>query len=206
MYLLTYIFAIYWALDSAAAIPANDASSGGARESEVSAALKSNVTETVNQWLKDIQTVNNFVDTAGDLKDSTAIIAAAKTAFVAAQGEGSSLSVLQGELRLDATGQMAADALPSQFNIIGPSIKDTITNPQNLSKNLASINGARYALYIASLISLSLPSTISCRGHAIDQEEAVQQAAVKAVGATAPPAGRPSACISTQIKSRDSIL
>ncbi|KAK1995929.1 hypothetical protein LX36DRAFT_672087 [Colletotrichum falcatum] len=139
------------------------------------AALQTKVLSTINQWLGDIQTVNNFVDTAGQLKSNAEISNAAATAFVAAQSEGDSSNALQADVQLDAKGLAAAKALNAQFNIIGPAINDTIANPQNLQANLAKINGARCPAPVGQ--------------DAIGNEGAVQAAAAKAVGTnSAPPA------------------
>lgn len=114
----------------------------------VSAQLKAKVAATIDQWLNDINTVNNFVDTVGKVPDSEQISCMASEAFVAAQNEGTSNTDLQNDVTLDASGQAAAKALLGQFNIIGPAINDTIFNPGNLQKNLDAINGARYGYLI----------------------------------------------------------
>lgn len=84
----------------------------------------------------------------------------AATAFAAAQNEGASNAVLQQDVKLDASGRAAAQALIGKFNIIGPAINDTITNPGSLQKNLHAINSARYSyliwLYIGALFMLTL--------------------------------------------------
>ncbi|EFQ31365.1 hypothetical protein CGRA01v4_10927 [Colletotrichum graminicola] len=144
------------------------------------AALQTKVLGTVNQWLGDIQTVNNFVDTAGKLKSNAEISNAAATAFVAAQNEGDSNNAVQADVQLDSKGLAAAKALVDQFNIIGPAINDTIANPQNLKANLAKINGAR------------CPSPVG--QDAIGNEGAVQAAAAKAIGTNVPSPDVPKAC------------
>lgn len=105
------------------------------------------VTASIDKWLQDIQAVNNFVDTAGSLQSAQEISAAASTAFVAAQDEGTQNDALQKLVQLDASGLSAAQDLQNQFKIIGPAINDTISNPQNVQKNIAAINGARYVPY-----------------------------------------------------------
>ena len=115
----------------------------GAATGVVSAEVKANVTAQISKWLGDIETVNNFVDTVGSITDPAVISSMAATAFVAAQNEGASNTILQQDVTLDASGQAAAEALVGQFNIIGPAINDTISNPGNLQKNLDAINGAR---------------------------------------------------------------
>ncbi|KAK1574783.1 uncharacterized protein LY79DRAFT_523303 [Colletotrichum navitas] len=144
------------------------------------AALQTKVLGTINQWLGDIQTVNNFVDTAGQLKSNADISNAAATAFVAAQNEGDSSNALQADVQLDSKGLAAAKALNAQFNIIGPAINDTIANPQNLQANLAKINGARCPAPVGQ--------------NAIGNEGAVQAAAAKAIGTTVAPPDVPQAC------------
>lgn len=109
----------------------------------VSAATQQQVASTIQKWLTDIATVNNFVDTAGAMTNAQQISSFAAQTFVAAQDEGTSNTALQQAVQLDASGLSAAQDLLNQFNIIGPAINDTITNPQNLQKNLAAINGAR---------------------------------------------------------------
>jgi len=101
------------------------------------------VSDSINKWLKDIEAVNKFVDTAGTLKDNAAISKAASTALVAAKDEGVNNDALANLTTLDASGKSANKGLAAQFAIIGPAIKDTVSNPQNLKKNLAAINGAR---------------------------------------------------------------
>ena len=110
----------------------------------VSAEVKANVSAQIDKWLGDIQSVNNFIDTVGNVTNLTLISSMAATAFIAAQNEGASNNILQQDVKLDACGQAAAQALVGQFNIIGPAINDTISNPGNLQKNLDAINGARY--------------------------------------------------------------
>lgn len=125
-------------------VPANGGKgSTGTSAASNSSAVAQQVLTTINKWLSDIEAVNTFVDTAGQLKSNQAISKAAATAFVAAQDEGVSNSALQTDVQLDATGLAAAKDLLNQFSIIGPAINDTISNPQNLQKNLAAINGAR---------------------------------------------------------------
>jgi len=121
---------------------------GQANRVEADAALQAKVQGTINQWLGDINTVNNFVDTVGNVKDLAQISQLAATAFKAAQNEGTSNAELQQDVPLGSQGQAAADALVGQFNIIGPAINDTITNPGNLQKNLDAINGARYDCFL----------------------------------------------------------
>lgn len=115
----------------------------GAATQAVSAATQQQVASTIQKWLTDIATVNNFVDTAGAMTNAQQISSFAAQTFVAAQDEGTSNTALQQAVQLDASGLSAAQDLLNQFNIIGPAINDTITNPQNLQKNLAAINGAR---------------------------------------------------------------
>jgi len=116
----------------------------GAATQVVSAQVKANVSAQIDKWLSDIKSVNNFVDTVGSITNPAIISSMAATAFVAAQDEGASNTILQQDVTLDASGQAAAQALVGQFNIIGPAINDTISNPGNLQKNLDAINGARY--------------------------------------------------------------
>lgn len=134
-YSATVVFALA-ALASAKPTPASGAQSNAQQ-----------VTASIDSWLKDIETVNTFVDTAGGLKSNAEISQAATTAFTAAQGEGTNNDALAKLVKLDAAGLAANQALPAQFNIIGPAINDTISNPGNLQKNLDAINGARYACH-----------------------------------------------------------
>jgi hypothetical protein len=114
------------------------------RRGVVSAQLKASVLAQINEWLSDIKSVNTFVDTVGSVTNPATISSMAATAFVAAQNEGASNTILQQDVTLDACGKAAAEALVGKFNIIGPAINDTIFNPGNVQKNLAAINGARY--------------------------------------------------------------
>jgi len=142
--------------------------------------VKANVTGQINQWLKDISTVNNFVDSVGLSNDETVIKAMAGVAFKAAQDEGVSNTVLSQAVTLDAKGKAASQALLAQFNIIGPAINDTITNPQNFKKNVDAINGAR------------CPPP---QGNgAIGLEGDVQASAAKAAGVSVSPPELPKAC------------
>jgi hypothetical protein len=120
----------------------------GAATGVVSAQVKANVSAQIDKWLGDIKSVNTFVDTVGSVTDPAVISSMAATAFVAAQNEGVSNTVLQQDVTLDASGLAAAQALIGQFNIIGPAINDTIFNPGNVQKNLDAINGARYSYLI----------------------------------------------------------
>lgn len=130
--------------NNAGAAAAGAAAAGGNNaNANVDAATQQKVAGTIQNWLNDIAAVNNFVDTAGRLQDNQAISDAAAQAFVAAQDEGTSNTDLGNDVQLDASGLAASQALQDQFNIIGPAINDTITNPQNLQKNLDAINGAR---------------------------------------------------------------
>lgn len=122
----------------------NNANASSANAGNVNAATQQTVSDTIQKWLSDIATVNNFVDTAGQLTDAQQISDFAAKTFVAAQDEGTSNTALQQAVQLDASGLSAAQDLLNQFNIIGPAINDTISNPQNLQKNLDAINGARY--------------------------------------------------------------
>lgn len=152
----------------------------GAQAVAVSAEVKANVTAQIAKWQNDIKAVNTFVDTVGKVTDSATISSMAATAFVAAQNEGASNTILQQDVKLSGAGAAAAKALTGQFNIIGPAINDTISNPQNLQKNLDAINGAR------------CPPPQG--GGAIGQEGAVQLAAGQAVGIKVAPPELPSAC------------
>jgi hypothetical protein len=120
----------------------------GAATGVVSAQVKANVSAQIDKWLCDIKSVNTFVDIVGSVTDPAVISSMAATAFVAAQNEGVSNTVLQQDVTLDASGLAAAQALIGQFNIIGPAINDTIFNPGNVQKNLDAINGARYSYLI----------------------------------------------------------
>lgn len=126
-------------------MPAKGGKAGaGAGAGAVNAAVAQQVSTDINKWLADIQAVNTFVDTAGTLQSDQEISNAAATAFVAAQDEGTQNDNLAKAVKLDSLGLAANKDLASQFAIIGPAINDTITNPQNLQKNLDAINGARY--------------------------------------------------------------
>ncbi|KAK2052448.1 hypothetical protein LY76DRAFT_598587 [Colletotrichum caudatum] len=174
------LFSVVLAASVIASPAPKKAHAAAAANNAVDAALQTKVLGTINQWLGDIQTVNNFVDTAGQLKSNAEISNAAATAFVAAQNEGDSSNALQADVKLDATGQAAAQALINQFNIIGPAINDTVANPQNLQANLAKINGARCPAPVGQ--------------DAIGNEGAVQAAAAKAVGTNVAPPDVPKAC------------
>ncbi|TVY17531.1 hypothetical protein LARI1_G006551 [Lachnellula arida] len=150
------------------------------RHANVSAQVKANVSAQIDKWLSDIESVNIFVDTVGSVKDTAKISSMAATAFVAAQNEGASNTILQLDVTLDASGQAAAQELVGQFNIIGPAINDTISNPGNLQKNLDAINGAR------------CPPPQGA--DAISQEGDVQAAAAAAVGINVSPPQTPCAC------------
>lgn len=122
------------------------------------AAVAQQVSDAIDKWLQDIQAVNDFVDTAGQLDNNQDISDAAATALVAAQDEGVENDNLQKLVDLDASGLAAATDLLNQFNIIGPAIQDTVDNPQNLQKNLDAINGARYgqSVFIHPVLSALL--------------------------------------------------
>jgi intracellular sulfur oxidation DsrE/DsrF family protein len=131
------------------ALPKNHHGGAGAGAATgVSAQVKANVSAQIDKWLGDIETVNNFVDTVGSVTDLAVISSMAATAFIAAQNEGASNTILRQDVTLDACGAAAAQALVGKFNIIGPAINDTISNPGNLQKNLDAINGARYSYLI----------------------------------------------------------
>lgn len=127
--------------NAAAAAAAGGNNNNG--NANVDAAVQQSVAGTIQNWLNDIAAVNDFVDTAGQLQSDQDISDAAAQAFVAAQDEGTSNTDLGNDVQLDASGLAASQALLDQFNIIGPAINDTITNPQNLLQNLDAINGAR---------------------------------------------------------------
>ncbi|KAF8848923.1 hypothetical protein BDZ45DRAFT_680901 [Acephala macrosclerotiorum] len=152
----------------------------GASTNVVSPQVKANVSAQIDKWLSDIESVNTFVDTVGSVTDPAIVSSMAATAFVAAQNEGASNTILQQDVTLDASGQAAAQALIGKFNIIGPAINDTIFNPGNLQKNLDAINGAR------------CPPPQGAG--AICEEGDVQAAAASAVGITVPPPQTPTAC------------
>ncbi|KIM92961.1 hypothetical protein OIDMADRAFT_62085 [Oidiodendron maius Zn] len=153
---------------------------GGPRTKEVSPQVKANVSAQIDKWLRDIESVNNFVDTISSITNPAVISSMAATAFVAAQNEGASNAILQQDVKLDAPGQAAAQALIGKFNIIGPAINDTISNPGNVQKNLDAINGAR------------CPPPQGAG--AISEEGEVQAAAASAAGITVPPPQTPTAC------------
>jgi hypothetical protein len=142
------------------ALPEKHHSGAGAATGVVCAQVKANVSAQIDKWLSDIESVNNFVDTVGSVTDPAVISSMAATAFLAAQNEGASNTVLQQDVTLDASGQGAAQALVGQFNIIGPAINDTISNPGNLQKNLDAINGARYSYLIWLYIGDSFMLTV----------------------------------------------
>ncbi|KIM93946.1 hypothetical protein OIDMADRAFT_149611 [Oidiodendron maius Zn] len=114
----------------------------------------------------------SFGDTVSSITNPKIISSMAATAFGAAQNEGASNAVLQQDVKLDASGQAAAQALIGKFNMIGPAINDTITSPGNLQKNLHAIN------------SMGL----------ISEEGEVQAAAASAVSITVPHPRTPPAC------------
>ena len=122
--------------------------------------VKANVSAQIDKWLRDIESVSSFVDTFSSIANPKIISSMAATAFAVAQNEGASNAVLQQDVKLDASGRAAAQVLIGKFNIIGPAINDTITNPGNPQKNLHAINSARYSyliwLYIGALFMLTL--------------------------------------------------
>ena len=69
-------------------------------------------------------------------------------------------AILQQEVKLNVSGQAAAEALIEKFSTIGPASNDTISNLGNHQKNLDAINGARYSyliwLYIGALFMLTV--------------------------------------------------
>ncbi|KUJ18912.1 uncharacterized protein LY89DRAFT_732451 [Mollisia scopiformis] len=146
-----------------------------------SASVKKNVTEQIAIWQSAIDTVNNFVDTVLIFaNDSTEVSKMAVVAFAAAQEESSSNTILSDEVQIDASGEAASKALVPGFNIIGPAINDTIYQPQNVKKNVDTVNEERCA---------------PPRGKgAISLEGDVQQAAASAVGIIVPPPQTPVAC------------
>lgn len=163
------------------------------------------VSSAIDSWLQDIKDVNTFVDTAANLKNAQDISDAAATAFVAAQDEGTQNDNLAKLANLDASGLAANQDLLNQFNIIGPAINDTISNPQNLQKNLDAINGARYDYpSCASFLNYPCKSTLannvnySCPppvgNGAIFEEGAVQQSAALDAGVQAALPELPDAC------------
>ena len=132
----------------------------GLRTKEVSPQLKANVSAQIDKWLRDIESVNNFIDTISSITNPVVISSMAATAFIAAQNEGASNTILQQDVKLDASGQAAAQALIGKFSIIGPAFNDTISNPGNLQKNLDAINGARYSYLIWSYIGALFRLTV----------------------------------------------
>ena len=130
----------YFAISAiAAALPHGPSAAAGG----VSPQVKANVTATIYKWLSDIEVVNNFVDTASSSEDPKTISSQAAVAFVAAMDEGASNTILHQEVMLDASGEVAYQALMPKFAIIGPAINDTIYHPENLAKNVAAVNAAR---------------------------------------------------------------
>jgi hypothetical protein len=112
--------------------------------SDYSAQVKHNVTVTIAQWQSDINTVNTFVDTVLSFKnDPSEVSRLATIAFRAAQNEGTSNTILSSEVKLDASGKAASEALLPKFNIIGPAINDTIYKPQDVQKNVNKVNAER---------------------------------------------------------------
>ena len=122
--------------------------------------MKANVSAQIDKWLRDIESVNNFIDTISSITNPVVISSMAATAFIAVQNEGASNTILQQDVKLDASGQAAAQALIGKFSIIGPAFNDTISNPGNLQKNLDAINGARYSYLIWSYIGALFRLTV----------------------------------------------
>lgn len=191
--------------DAKAAAKGNGGGGGAAAAAKgkaAGAADAQQVQDSVDKWLQDIKDVNTFVDTALSLKSNQEISDAAATAFIAAQDEGTQNDFLAGAVQLDSIGALANKDLANQFGIIGPAINDTISNPQNLQKNLDAINGARYVIHPNSFynhfLDLLLIVENSCPppvgDGAIIEEGTVQQAAAQAVGATADAPEIPDAC------------
>jgi hypothetical protein len=111
---------------------------------QYSAATKQNVTEQIALWQAAIDTVNNFVDTVLLFaSDPSEVSNMAKVAFAAAQEESSSNTILSSEVKLDAKGEAASKELVPGFNVIGPAINNTIYQPQNVKKNVDTVNGER---------------------------------------------------------------
>eukprot|EP00918_Siedleckia_nematoides_P055180 GHVU01120358.1.p1 GENE.GHVU01120358.1~~GHVU01120358.1.p1 ORF type:complete len:179 (+),score=24.68 GHVU01120358.1:68-604(+) len=142
--------------------------------------VKRNVTEQIQIWQNAIDTVNTFVDTVLLVTDPAEVSRMAATAFAAAQNEQTSNAILSGEITLDASGEAASKALIPQFGVIGPAINETIYQPQNVQKNVDTINKQRCA---------------PPRGEdAISREGCVQEAAASAVGILILPPKTPIAC------------
>ena len=142
-------------LGNSAALPEEHTGAVGTGQAtkEISPQLRANVSGQINKWLRDIESVNNFVDIVSSITNLTVISSMATTAFESAQNEGVSNAILQQDVQLDTSGQAAAQALIRKFNIIGPAINDTISNPSNLQNNLHTINGARY-IYLICILEL----------------------------------------------------
>ena len=62
----------------------------GPRTKEVSPQLKASVSAQIDKWLRDIESVNNFIGTISSITNPAVISSLAATAFVAAQNEGAS--------------------------------------------------------------------------------------------------------------------
>lgn len=116
------------------------------------------VFNSINSWIGDVDAVNSFLDTvgvAGTGLAGSALASAAQTALNYAMDEPNELKIQSNLSNLSPAGQAAAAALQANFGNVISSLQAIIANPNDVDDtvigSLEIINGARCNIVLPNL-------------------------------------------------------
>lgn len=107
------------------------------------------VTQSINNWIEDVDTVNRFLDVALSLPVGAPLKAGAAKALAFAQDEPVNVKLLKAIPGIDANGLAAASTLERVFGDVLDQLGNVVDKPLSLPvavNAVARINVNRYAL------------------------------------------------------------
>ena len=108
------------------------------------------ITQSINDWIQDVNTVNNFLDVALVLPLGSQLEAGAIKALSFAQNEPTNNKILGTLPGLDASGQAASAELNDVFGDVLVQLQNVVNNPRSLNTALNAvnrINSNRYVIF-----------------------------------------------------------
>ena len=113
------------------------------------------ITQSINDWIQDVNTVNNFLDVALALPLGSQLEAGAIKALSFAQNEPTNNKILGTLPGLDASGQAASTELSNVFGDVLVQLQNVVNNPRSLNTALNAVNRInlnRYAIFRCFLV------------------------------------------------------
>lgn len=126
------------------------------------------VQQSIQHWIDDVNSVNNFLDSAVSLfPNPTALAAAATTALASAMDEPNELKILGAVPGLDSAGTSAVTKLGDNFSNVISALQAIIADPSDTDDtvigSLEIINGDRCCIVLPQL-DILWPAAASAAG------------------------------------------